>query len=225
MILFCSYGLLGPSGCGKTTLLKCIVGTLKISRGHITVLGKPPAFPGHEVPGKMVGYMPQDLALYNEFTISDTLAFFGRIHGLTSKETRARMDFLIDFLHLPQKHSLVRNLSTLVVYLSPAGQVCLDRFVLKAFGSHLFASLWIEWHAYTNQLRNNQEHWRRISLLSFERIFRDVFSLCVTAGVSGEGCLSELLCCRILSCSSWMNQLSEWTLCFELSMLPPVSSL
>lgn len=54
-----SYGLLGPSGCGKTTLLKCIVGTLKISHGHITVLGKPPAFPGHEVPGRMVGYMPQ----------------------------------------------------------------------------------------------------------------------------------------------------------------------
>lgn len=59
LILFCSYGLLGPSGCGKTTLLKCIVGTLKISRGQITVLGKPPAFPGHDVPGKMVGYMPQ----------------------------------------------------------------------------------------------------------------------------------------------------------------------
>uniref|UniRef100_A0A3Q3WKV5 Uncharacterized protein n=1 Tax=Mola mola TaxID=94237 RepID=A0A3Q3WKV5_MOLML len=105
------YGLLGPSGCGKTTLLKCIVGTLKISRGHINVLGKPPAFPGHDVPGKMVGYMPQELALYNEFTISDTLTFFGRIHGLTSKETHARMDFLIDFLDLPQKHSLVRNLS------------------------------------------------------------------------------------------------------------------
>uniref|UniRef100_A0A667X775 ATP-binding cassette, sub-family H, member 1 n=1 Tax=Myripristis murdjan TaxID=586833 RepID=A0A667X775_9TELE len=105
------YGLLGPSGCGKTTLLKCIVGTLKISWGHISVLGKPPAFPGHEVPGRMVGYMPQDLALYNEFTISDTLTFFGRIHGLTSKDTQARMNFLIDFLDLPQKHSLVRNLS------------------------------------------------------------------------------------------------------------------
>lgn len=105
------YGLLGPSGCGKTTLLKCIVGTLKISRGHIVVLGKPPAFPGHHVPGKMVGYMPQELALYNEFTISDTLNFFGRIHGMTSKETQARMDFLIEFLDLPQKNSLVRNLS------------------------------------------------------------------------------------------------------------------
>ncbi|KAL0983766.1 hypothetical protein UPYG_G00132480 [Umbra pygmaea] len=105
------YGLLGPSGCGKTTLLKCIVGTLKISRGHISVLGKPPAFPGHEVPGRMVGYMPQDLALYNEFTISDTLTFFGRIHGLTSKDTEARMDFLVNFLDLPQKSKLVRNLS------------------------------------------------------------------------------------------------------------------
>lgn len=105
------YGLLGPSGCGKTTLLKCIVGTLKISRGHITVLGKPPAFPGHEVPGRMVGYMPQDLALYSEFTISDTLTFFGRLHGLSRKETRDRMDFLIDFLDLPQPSSLVRNLS------------------------------------------------------------------------------------------------------------------
>lgn len=52
----------------------------------------------------------QELALYNEFTISDTLTFFGRIHGLTSKETQARMDFLIDFLDLPQKYSLVRNL-------------------------------------------------------------------------------------------------------------------
>ncbi|XP_032397936.1 ABC transporter G family member 20 isoform X2 [Etheostoma spectabile] len=105
------YGLLGPSGCGKTTLLKCIVGTLKISRGHIAVLGKPPAFPGHDVPGKMVGYMPQELALYREFTIGNTLTFFGRIHGLTSKETKTRMDFLIDFLDLPQKDSLVRNLS------------------------------------------------------------------------------------------------------------------
>uniref|UniRef100_A0A8C2FCS7 ABC transporter domain-containing protein n=1 Tax=Cyprinus carpio TaxID=7962 RepID=A0A8C2FCS7_CYPCA len=105
------YGLLGPSGCGKTTLLKCIVGTLKISHGHITVLGKPPAFPGHEVPGRMVGYMPQDIALYNEFTISNTLWFYGRIHGLTSKETGTRINFLIDFLDLPQKNSLVRNLS------------------------------------------------------------------------------------------------------------------
>ncbi|XP_057704597.1 ABC transporter G family member 20 isoform X2 [Corythoichthys intestinalis] len=105
------YGLLGPSGCGKTTMLKCIVGTLTISHGHISVLGKPPAFPGHGVPGRMVGYMPQELALYNEFTISNTLYFYGRIHGLTLRETQARINFLVEFLDLPQKDRLVRNLS------------------------------------------------------------------------------------------------------------------
>ncbi|XP_077585935.1 ABC transporter G family member 20 [Stigmatopora nigra] len=105
------YGLLGPSGCGKTTILKCIVGTLNISRGQISVLGKPPAFPGHGVPGRMVGYMPQELALYNEFTICNTLNFYGRIHGLTFKETEARINFLVEFLDLPQKNRLVRNLS------------------------------------------------------------------------------------------------------------------
>lgn len=54
-----SYGLLGPSGCGKTTLLRCTLGRLPIDAGKITTLGKPPLTRGHEVPGNLVGYMPQ----------------------------------------------------------------------------------------------------------------------------------------------------------------------
>lgn len=43
---------LGPSGCGKTTLLKCIVGKLKLDEGSIVVFGKPPGLgSGTEVPG------------------------------------------------------------------------------------------------------------------------------------------------------------------------------
>ncbi|XP_078262086.1 ABC transporter G family member 20 [Rhinoraja longicauda] len=107
----CIYGLLGPSGCGKTTLLRCVLGRLRISSGHITVLGKPPASPGHGVPGCMVGYMPQELALYNEFSIADTFHYFGRIHGLTRNTIEARLSFLLDFLDLPDKHSLIKHLS------------------------------------------------------------------------------------------------------------------
>ncbi|XP_032882317.1 ABC transporter G family member 20-like [Amblyraja radiata] len=105
------YGLLGPSGCGKTTLLRCVLGRLRISSGRITVLGKPPAFPGHGVPGRMVGYMPQELALYHEFSIADTLHYFGRIHGLKRKDIQARLSFLVDFLDLPDKHILIKHLS------------------------------------------------------------------------------------------------------------------
>ncbi|XP_043911530.1 ABC transporter G family member 23-like isoform X2 [Protopterus annectens] len=105
------YGLLGPSGCGKTTLLKCILGKLKISHGSIRVLEKPPAFPGHEVPGRMVGYMPQDLALYHEISISETFYFFGRIHGMSTSEIKQRTSFLIAFLNLPESSRIVKKLS------------------------------------------------------------------------------------------------------------------
>ena len=56
---FCSYGLLGPSGCGKTTLLRCILGRLKVDKGKVLVLGREPGSKGHGVPGSFVGYMPQ----------------------------------------------------------------------------------------------------------------------------------------------------------------------
>lgn len=63
------YGLLGPSGCGKTTLLQCIVGKRRLQSGRISVFGSKPGTPQAGVPGPRVGYMPQELALYNEFTI------------------------------------------------------------------------------------------------------------------------------------------------------------
>uniref|UniRef100_A0A8C7K6Q5 ATP-binding cassette, sub-family H, member 1 n=1 Tax=Oncorhynchus kisutch TaxID=8019 RepID=A0A8C7K6Q5_ONCKI len=95
------YGLLGPSGCGKTTLLKCILGTLKISRGHISVCGEAARISWSPGPWEDGG-----------FSISDTLTFFGRIHGLSSTDTQARMDFLVDFLDLPHNSSLVGNSET-----------------------------------------------------------------------------------------------------------------
>ena len=68
----------GPSGCGKTTLLQCIVGKRLIDNGSILVFGGPPGSRESGVPGPRVGYMPQELALYGEFTIRETLQYFGR---------------------------------------------------------------------------------------------------------------------------------------------------
>jgi len=97
------YGLLGPSGCGKTTLLKCMVGKLKLDSGKVRVYGHAPGSRESGVPGSRVGYMPQELALFGEFNIEETLRYFSRIFGMSEERFQARLDFLFSFLDLPSR--------------------------------------------------------------------------------------------------------------------------
>jgi len=50
---------LGPSGCGKTTILKVIVGRTQLDSGRVEVFKREPGSKGHQIPGALVGYMPQ----------------------------------------------------------------------------------------------------------------------------------------------------------------------
>ncbi|XP_054159911.1 ABC transporter G family member 20-like [Oppia nitens] len=105
------YGLLGPSGCGKTTLLKLILGLKTASNGTIEVNGRQPLHPLNNIPGHGVGFQPQEIALYPEFSIRETLNYFAQIYGIKDSVKNLRIDFLIDFLSLPNPDSAIRNLS------------------------------------------------------------------------------------------------------------------
>ncbi|KAK4875923.1 hypothetical protein RN001_012345 [Aquatica leii] len=103
------YGLLGSSGCGKTTLLNCLVGRKKLDSGTISILGINPEIAA--VPSTYIGYMPQEIAIAPEFTISESLHYFGRIHGISQSIINERLVQYCKLLELPHHNKLIRKCS------------------------------------------------------------------------------------------------------------------
>ncbi|KAJ3425809.1 hypothetical protein M0812_28255 [Anaeramoeba flamelloides] len=101
------YSLLGPSAAGKTTILKVILGLLTPISGNVEVLGRTPTIKQ----GKRIGYMPQDLALYQELTIGQTLFFYGKLMGMSNSRINERIKDLTETLELPEKGRMIGNLS------------------------------------------------------------------------------------------------------------------
>jgi ABC-type multidrug transport system ATPase subunit len=66
------------------------VGKLHVDSGSVLVFGEPPGSRTTGVPGPRVGYMPQELALFGEFNIDETLTYFRRIFGMTKKKYEVR---------------------------------------------------------------------------------------------------------------------------------------
>ena len=97
------YGLLGPNGCGKTTTIKVLCGLLKPTSGKGTVLGKDSMSRAFQ---SEIGYMPQEIALYDDLTVHDNLSTFGKIYGLSNEEIARNEKELLDFIELHEKRDV-----------------------------------------------------------------------------------------------------------------------
>ena len=76
-----AVGLLGPNGAGKTTTLSMVSGLLAADSGEVLLAGRP--IEGDTDPRKrLLGLVPQELALYEPISAWDNLAFFGALQGL-----------------------------------------------------------------------------------------------------------------------------------------------
>jgi ABC-2 type transport system ATP-binding protein len=103
------YGLIGPNGSGKTTTVKILCGLLKPDGGEAYVLGSPAG--GNSV-RPLIGYMPQDLAIYPDLRVIQNLDFFGRLYGLGGDKLKAREKALLRMVALEGREtSLVSTLS------------------------------------------------------------------------------------------------------------------
>jgi ABC-2 type transport system ATP-binding protein len=93
------YGFLGPNGAGKSTTIKCLTGLLRPSGGSMRILGLDPVTQPVEVK-RLVGVMPEDLALFDRLSGAETLTFVGRVHDLDPATLRSRRDELLALMGL-----------------------------------------------------------------------------------------------------------------------------
>jgi len=93
------YGLLGPNGAGKTTLMRMMVGVLPPSSGKVTLDGVTIGELGAKY-RDILGYMPQEVGYYRDFTAKRFLQYLGALKGLDPKYANRRIDELLDLVGL-----------------------------------------------------------------------------------------------------------------------------
>lgn len=96
------YGLLGRNGAGKTTTISCICGLLKPDSGRTTLSGidlasDPIAFK------RMIGMVPQEIAIYGDLTVSENIRFWGELAGLRGQTLKRNVAEVIDLVALGEK--------------------------------------------------------------------------------------------------------------------------
>lgn len=93
------FGLLGPNGAGKTTAMMVIAG-LRPPDGGTVRMGDISAANGTPVRNRILGLVPQELAIYPDLTGRENLEFFGRIYSLRGPTLRKRVEMVLDEIGL-----------------------------------------------------------------------------------------------------------------------------
>lgn len=93
------YGLLGPNGAGKSTTINILCGLLKSTSGTIKVNGID-ITKSMKNQNKIMGVVPQEIALYKCFTAEENLKLFGEIYGLRGEKLKEGIDYALDFTGL-----------------------------------------------------------------------------------------------------------------------------
>lgn len=98
------FSLLGPNGAGKTTTISMISGLIAPTEGDATI-------GGHSITRepmaakRLMGVIPQEIALYTELSARQNLEFFGKMYGMSGKELIGRVDEVLDFVDLTDRQN------------------------------------------------------------------------------------------------------------------------
>jgi ABC-2 type transport system ATP-binding protein len=96
------FSLLGPNGAGKTTTISMLSGLLVPSGGRATI-------DGHDIgrdslaAKKIIGVVPQEIALYDELTGRQNLSFWGQMYDMGGKALKQRIEEVLAIAGLSER--------------------------------------------------------------------------------------------------------------------------
>lgn len=104
-------GLLGPNGAGKSTTISMISSLVSPQEGDVrlnneSILNTPQAL------RKVLGVVPQELAVYMDLSARENLLFFGKMHRIPKKILQKRVDEVLEIIGLKEREKdLVKTFS------------------------------------------------------------------------------------------------------------------
>lgn len=105
------FGLLGPNGAGKTTTISILCGLFPPTKGSVLLDGLDIHTEINQIK-RIIGVVPQDIALYPTLTARENLTFFGNMYGLRGKMLKEKIDgYLEEFGLINHSNKIVSRFS------------------------------------------------------------------------------------------------------------------
>lgn len=98
------FGLLGPNGAGKSTTMNMICSLLKPTAGNIELFGMDIKKDVNKIK-PLIGYIPQDLAIYNNLKAWENVELFTSLYHIKGKELKKAIDEALDFVELTDRRN------------------------------------------------------------------------------------------------------------------------
>lgn len=98
-------GVVGENGAGKSTLLKMLATLLKPTSGKVSLQGYPYNTNVKKI-RKLIGYVPQEIAIWDEFTVEENMTFFEKLSPVNKTKDELHqicLDMKLDKWHIPVK--------------------------------------------------------------------------------------------------------------------------
>ncbi len=96
------FSLLGPNGAGKTTTISVLSTLYAPTKGDAIIAGHSVTKEPMAVK-QVIGVVPQELALYDDLTARENLAFWGKMYNLGGKALHDRIDEVLKQIGLEEK--------------------------------------------------------------------------------------------------------------------------